>query len=81
MFILQRWAYAVSVRTSALLLIYKLIAKVRTKKSCGYAVADLQLSEGEFYFRVIVPESNAEEWICYCERHFLRKLWSERICD
>jgi hypothetical protein len=39
---IQRWASAILVRTSAILRTTKSIAELRTKKSCGSAIADLQ---------------------------------------
>jgi hypothetical protein len=38
----QRWASAILVRTSAILRTTKTIAELRTKRSCGTAIADLQ---------------------------------------
>jgi hypothetical protein len=39
--IYQRWASAILVRTSAILRTTKLIVELRTKKSCGTAIAKL----------------------------------------
>jgi hypothetical protein len=48
LYYMQRWTHVMLVRTSAILRTSEMVAYVWTKRSCGYAVPDLQMGPPHF---------------------------------